>query len=161
MKLTTIFVPCLFALAVVGCKRERAREIEPVTTTGADVPLAEPATTETVPVPPPQETINQEGDPAAARAREIEAVDITGANRDVQPNRNADPSAGPAARPSEMSSEVKGGALEQPAVNPRDRTGSSFESSGGTSGLGTFGNKVPGQEKFEVKPGPSARDGGK
>jgi hypothetical protein len=79
MRLSPITLTCLLALTAVACKRESARELEPVTTTGAEVPIAEPAAT----VPPPQETINQEGDPATARPREIEAVDITGANRDV------------------------------------------------------------------------------
>lgn len=39
-----------------------------------------------------------------------------------------------------------------------DRRGS-FESSGGSSGLGTYGKKVPGHERFDTKPN-RLRDGG-
>jgi len=159
-----MLMTCLLAVTGLACKRDRAREIEPVTTTGAEVPVAEPAWTETVPPPAPQETVNTEGDPATARPTQAEAVDITGANRDVEPKRSSAPaesrdnaSGSGAYAPA---SEVRGGALEQPAINPRDRTGSSFESSGGTSGLGTYGrDKVPGQERFEVKG--NKADGGK
>jgi hypothetical protein len=82
---------------------------------------------------------------AAAPAVQANAP-TAGANRDAQSKQNMEPTASPESRQSPPQSQqrqypppVQGGALEQPAINPRDRTGSSFESSGGTSGIGIYG----------------------
>ncbi len=161
MRIVSIGNALLLALVVAGCKNDRARELEPTTTTGADMPAVERDN-----APP---AVNVPGDPATPSSTES-TTETTAGTIDLDTvvageagGKKVFPTA-PVERKStrdvlrdKRDPRDISGAGNVPA-DP-DRRGSSFESSGGISGLGTYGKKVPGQERFDTKPN-RLRDGG-
>jgi hypothetical protein len=123
--LTVTSCGVLLAMTILSCKSQKTSAYDQTTTTGAEVPVIQ----RTVP-------------PAPA----------------VEPQMNA-------AAPKERQSEDGGapntqGRVTRPPVTGADETmhpqtrPSSFESSGGSSGLGRgYGREVPGQKNFEVRDG--------
>ncbi len=144
-------------LVLAGCNIDRGRDPKPTTTTAADMPavqrdLAPPsviAPSDDIPAPPATESTGRMIDldsPPAAAASPTTRDDVT---RET-PNTRNDDTRGVGAG---------AGAGAGTDTGDPDRRGSSFESSGGSSGLGTYGKKVPGQERFDTKPH-QLRDGG-
>jgi hypothetical protein len=159
----------------IGCN-ERPREPQPTTTTGADIPAVEHDV-----APPgvvaPSSDIAAPAEPGATPDRGA-APQSDNANGPDMDTPNGEGAAGSAAdrtaRPRSSTKDTKD-VKDVKGMNDTNDTsdmndtndtksmrGNSFESSGGTSGLGVYGKKkVPGQDRFDVKPSDRTRDAGR
>lgn len=159
MRTITIGTVCFVALAVVACKRAPAPG--QTTTTSGETPYVEPN------LATPLATVNEEPANAPSTLDEVDVIGSpVGSKATVRPSdRSAAPNKSAATDERAASPPALGAADEDRPLPSGDGTldpktkGSSFESSGGTSGLGVYGQPVPGQKLFEVKP--NAADGGR
>ena len=151
------------SLVFVGC-RERSHEPPPTgetTTTGVELP-GSPATpnlppTNAEPITPPGNEptpdVRTDEPPRATMT-----APATESRRREPPPRSVAPGA---ANDTAGASTPPGGTTPRSAL-PAEPGNSSFEQSGGSSGLGIYGQDVPGSERWRVGPSAPAagRDGG-
>lgn len=158
MRTTLIGAACLMvAVAATGCSKDRTTTPSDQTNTTSGAAPIDPGaaagdTSGVAPREPGNEPMQAPTVPNSVRDNSMNGSG-------VNDNNPANPY--PNGRGTAYDNSGTNGARTAPAPDrDRDRSGSSFESSGGSSGLGTVGHReVPGQRLFDTKP-TSMRDGG-